>query len=330
MTKKIVFSIIAFFCVVAVLLTCFFDFLYKKAESSLFTMGTVASFTCYGKCDMVSLQQICQDVELVSSVKIENSDASELNKTKSSKNVMLIQQAKLCKEIFENSDGSFDFSILPVASLWNIGSENPSIPEEEAITEALTKVSSYSITVTDDTVRLGEDQSVDFGGIAKGYACDRIISALKNSSCKGGIISVGGSIGTFGNRSLFDNSYRIAVKNPFDTEKYAGYFTVNESFISTSGDYERFFEQNGVRYHHIIDPKTGKPAQSDVSSVTVIADSGALSDALSTACFVLGSEKSASLLKKYNAKGIFIFPDKTYKLVGEVDFTPSEDFCEIH
>ncbi|MGN1144872.1 MAG: FAD:protein FMN transferase, partial [Acetatifactor sp.] len=122
----------------------------------------------------------------------------------------------------------------------------------------------------------------------------------------GAVISVGGSVLTYGEKPDGD-SWRVGILNPFDTSENLGYLSLTGQWcISTSGDYERFVEVDGIRYHHIIDPATGYPAQSGVSSVTVLTKDGLLSDALSTACFVLGVEKGSRLAEEFDAEVLFV------------------------
>ena len=128
---------------------------------------------------------------------------------------------------------------------------------------------------------------------------------LKSGNIKNAVVSVGGSVLVYG------KSATVGITDPYDTSSYMAVLKLKDKFISTSGDYEKYFEQDGKRYHHIIDPSTGYPSEGDLTSVTVISDSGLESDALSTACFVLGYKKSLGLLNQYNAEAVFIFKDKT-------------------
>ena len=135
---------------------------------------------------------------------------------------------------------------------------------------------------------------LDLGGIAKGYAADLLRAQLEKEGVTSATLDLGGDVFVMG-RKTDGSDWRIAVKDPADTESYLGVVSAADKFIVTSGVYERYFEENGVRYHHILDPKTGCPAASGLVSVTVLCENGAWADALSTACFVLGPDGALAL-----------------------------------
>lgn len=144
------------------------------------------------------------------------------------------------------------------------------------------------------TVTLLDGAQLDLGGIAKGYAADLLRAQLEKEGVTSATLDLGGDVFVMG-RKTDGSDWRIAVKDPADTESYLGVVSAADKFIVTSGVYERYFEENGVRYHHILDPKTGCPAESGLVSVTVLCGNGAWADALSTACFVLGPDGALAL-----------------------------------
>ena len=158
-----------------------------------------------------------------------------------------------------------------------------------------------------------EDQcTLDLGAVGKGIACDVAQNYLKQQKeVSGAVIAVGGSILLYGSK-VDGTNWNVAVQNPRgkDGEAMGVLSLSGTTNVSTSGDYEKYFMQNGKRYHHILDPSTGYPAESSLISVTVVSDNGLLSDGLSTACFVLGKEKGQKLLETYGAEGIFIDQNK--------------------
>ena len=151
-------------------------------------------------------------------------------------------------------------------------------------------------------------------------ACDMLKTYLDSSNMQGAVISVGGSILAWGNYNKAGDKWQIAVAHPRNEGEYLGVLSLDEGFVSTSGDYERFFEKDGKRYHHILDATTGYPAETDTISVTVVCDNGLISDALSTACFILGEENSRELLGEYNASAVFVDKDMNISIVGDIDF----------
>ena len=142
---------------------------------------------------------------------------------------------------------------------------------------------------------------------------------------KGAVLSVGGSIGVFGARGKDGDPWRIGVRDPFSDSGQLGVITLQEGFVSTSGDYEKYFEQDGRRYFHILDATTGYPAKSGLKSVSVVCDNGLLSDALSTACFLLGEEASHALLEQYGASAVFVDAEGNISIFGDIDFERTDE-----
>lgn len=223
-----------------------------------------------------------------------------------------------CLSVWESSQGAFDVTLAPVIRLWDIDSWAGGaregvfeVPEQQAILQALDDCGSGGIELEELAegyeIRLPRGMELDMGAVGKGIALDEIRSWLKQrENITGAVISVGGSILVYGGKP--DGSrFKVAIANPSDTAAVIGYLSLEGTWcISTSGDYERYVEAEGVRYHHILDPATGYPADSGVRSVTVLSESGFLSDALSTACFVLGADEGMKLAEEYGAEALFV------------------------
>jgi thiamine biosynthesis lipoprotein len=198
------------------------------------------------------------------------------------------------------SGGAFDPSIGPIVKLWNIGMEGERVPENWEITAALPLVD-WTAVRTDEkasTVYLERPgMRLDLGAIAKGYAADEISRILVERNVRAAIVDLGGNILAYGKKK--DGSpWRIGVQNPFSERgEYLGIVTIPGGTVVTSGIYERFFIQDGKRYHHILDTTTGRPVESDLVSVSVLAPSSIDADGLSTTLFALGREKGFALLK---------------------------------
>ena len=199
-----------------------------------------------------------------------------------------------------------------VIRLWDIDGENPHIPNEDELNSLLENVGYEKVTLDGNEVTMPEGVTLDLGAAGKGIGCDAAKQILENhEEVSGMILNLGGSsVMSYGSKPD-GSSWQVAVTDPRDTEgDYLGVVALNGTeFLSTSGDYEKYFIENGVRYHHIMDPSTGCPAESGVTGVTVVCDSGLEADALSTACFVLGVEKGTQLLKAYGADGLFVDED---------------------
>ncbi len=192
------------------------------------------------------------------------------------------------------TNGAFDPTLGPLIRVWNISGGGP-VPGEDAISEALAHTGCSLIRLTDGEIRLADPSaSLDLGAIAKGAAADALAEAAADDGVPYGLVSFGSSMTVFGEKP--DGSpYKIGIRDPDDPASVLGYITLTEGSLSVSGDYERYFEEDGVRYHHILDPGTGTPARSGLRSVAVLSPSGADADALSTALFVLGADQVPNL-----------------------------------
>ena len=223
-----------------------------------------------------------------------------------------------CLRMWEASRGAFDVTLAPVILLWDIDSWAEGtregafeVPKQQEILQALDDCGSGSIELEKLAegyeLRLPKGMELDMGAVGKGIALDEIRSRLKKQeNITGAVISVGGSILVYGSKPD-KSSFKVAVADPFGTSSAIGYLSLEGTWcVSTSGDYERYVEAGGVLYHHILDPATGYPADSGVRSVTVLSESGFLSDALSTACFVLGVDEGMKLAEDYNAEVLFV------------------------
>lgn len=234
--------------------------------------------------------------EMMISKNIESTELSKINQMAGKEAVQvsddLYAVIKAGLEYAEVSHGYFDISIGAVVNLWDIGGEHQNLPEASAIEAATSKVQ-YKDVVLDDrdhSVMLKKEGMVlDLGGIAKGYISDKVGEKINEKGYTSAIINFGGNVYGVGAKPG-DRDWVVGVRNPM-SEGIVGTIAVKNKAVISSGVYERFFTQDGVRYHHIINPKTGYPEQNDVMSVTIITDKGVDGDALSTTLFLMGLEK---------------------------------------
>ena len=206
------------------------------------------------------------------------------------------------------SGGAFDMGLGRLKTLWGIESDHPRVPTPEEIQGALAGAGLGDLHLTGREV-FKDDPSlaVDLGGIAKGYAIDRAVEVLRRAGVKNASVNAGGDIRLIGDRR--GRPWRIGIQHPRDAEKVLATLSLQDTSVVTSGDYERFFIKDGVRYHHLFDPRTGYPA-SRCMSATVVAPNAALADALATAAFVLGPQKGLSLLERYpGVEGLLVGAD---------------------
>lgn len=296
--------------------------LEKPVTNTTVGMGTVVSQTFYSSDKDAAKKAVTETTNIINKLdtarlswREEGSDVWNLNKEHSAYvDTSTFNCLDECFDVSSKSGGVFDVTIGRLSTLWNIGTEDARVPTDEEIDEALPTINYKRIALIPDDkgsylVEIGEDQMLDLGAVGKGLACDRIRLYLETTPVKGAIVSVGGSILAYGKNPVYkDGTWNIGIRDPFRNENdIMGILNYGPCCVSTSGDYEKVLEADGKKYHHILDPRTGYPAVSNITSVTVVADSGLISDALSTACFILGySDESLNLLKEFNAEAIFI------------------------
>lgn len=289
-------------------------------EASTFAMGTYVTQRIY--CTLDDPEQVTvdaygkiKDLENKISWRIEGSDIYKANN-----NMYCIPSQEtrdlvmLCLEIAEKSNGAFDPTVLPLIKLWGFDSDLQSVPEEKERKKTLELVNykniSYNMNTSELTI-LKEGTQLDLGAIGKGAACDEAVKVYRTSGINGAVVAVGGSVGTFGTKP--DGSlWEIGVRDPRgkSSSDMLGTLSVGECFISTSGDYEKFFVAASNYYHHILDPRTGTPANSRIISATVVSDNGAAGDAIATACVVLGRADALKLAEETGVELVLVDDDK--------------------
>ena len=196
--------------------------------------------------------------------------------------------------IEELTGGAFSPALGELTELWNVAGGGP-VPSEEDIAEAMKKISSASIKTEDGNIKIENNGCrIDLGGIAKGYTAQEMVEYLASTDLSYGLVSVGGNVGVFGTKEDGEK-FKVGISDPDNTSSVVGYVYMSSGFLAVSGDYERYFEENGKRYHHIIDPATGYPAESGLRSVAVLSNNGTYADALSTALFVMGVDEAMKL-----------------------------------
>jgi thiamine biosynthesis lipoprotein len=190
-----------------------------------------------------------------------------------------------------DTEGAFDITVYPAVKAWGFTTESAAVPSADTLGGVKPLIDYTAVTTNATSVTLGPDMEIDLGAIAKGYASQRAVDIFAEHGIASGIVSLGGNVHALGSKP--DGSpWVVAIQDPEDMTRYAGTLGVIDTAVVTSGVYQRYFEEGGVRYHHIIDPATCRPADSGLLSVTVVAPDGARADALSTALLVMG-EKDA-------------------------------------
>lgn len=282
----------------------------KSSRVDGFAMNTTVSVTVYGEnADTYSAEilRTVSSLENEISWSVSGSQTAQLNGAKGGE-VNAPTVAEILREVLplcEDTDGEYSLTIRRLCALWGIGTDSARLPSQAEIAGLLPD-SECEITLDGDTVSLSsETAQLDFGSVGKGFACDKAARLLSERGADSAVVAVGGSILCFGKKS---GGWRIDIAVPGDINSTLGELRFDsDAYVSTSGSEERYFEQDGVKYHHIFSAKTGYPADSGLKSVTVSAKNGLMSDALSTACFIVGYDRAVTLLEKYGADAVFVF-----------------------
>lgn len=213
-------------------------------------------------------------------------------------------------EIYRETDGLFDVTIYPLMQLWGFPTQEYHVPTESELQKALTKVDASQIVIEGDQVTLGTGQQMDLGGIAKGYTSARIMEIYREYGITSGMVSLGGNVQTLGTRPD-GKDWNIGIQNPDGQQgSLLAALPVENKAVITSGGYERYFEEDGNTYIHILNPKTGYPADSGLVSVSIISENGMLADALSTSLYLMGEEKAAEYWRTHADAFDMILEDK--------------------
>lgn len=312
------------------------DFLKSRQEYTAtdIAMNTVINLRLYGKNGEKNASEIFDEIKSVETSLLsrydDGSDVSRINKA-GQKAVAVSPEVfeiiNTSAEISEKCGGVFDITVGKITELWGFGTENPQVPSKDKISALLPYVDSGKLKIAGSEITLGDNQAIDLGAVGKGAACDIVRTQLNSMSTDSAVISVGGSLLLYGKRD-----FSIGIVNPEDDKKSMGTLKLSDTCISTSGDYEQFFEIDGRKYHHILNARTGYPADSHLKSVTVVCKSGVISDALSTACYIMGyGDKALSLLKEYDAEAVFISKDGIVRCTDGLkkSFTLTDDSFTI-
>ena len=292
-----------------------------ESERTLFVLGTIVNLRAYGRNADNAIDKAVERLNEIDdklSVFKEYSDVSSINKYASIKSQKVSSDTflllKKAVEYSKLTGGTFDPTIFPLVDLWSIGTKNEHIPEDEKIKERLKLVNYKDIIFNENenTIMLKQhNQSIDLGGIAKGYAADEVSNIFLKYHIKSAMIDLGGNIAVLGYKPGGE-TWNIGIQDPLSPRgKYAGIISdINRSFV-TSGNYERYFIKDGKKYNHIINPVTGYPSDSNLLSVTIISRNSIDGDGLSTGVYILGLEKGMKLIETLDGiEAVFITADK--------------------
>lgn len=246
-----------------------------------------------------------------------------------------LEVLQMAKEMDEISGGCFDITVGRISAEWDFTGEDPKVPDEAWLKEALTHVDASNVEIRGNKVRLKDDGcQIDLGGIAKGYIADKVTELLKEKGVERGIVNLGGNVVTIGEKAA-DTPFVIGIERPYsDRTEIVGSVPSADQTLVTSGIYERNFTEGGKLYHHVLDPETGYPADTDLEAVTIIADNGnsGFCDGLSTSCLIMGEDKAKELISELqkerpdmHLQAVFINADDEVSCTDGVELTLSEE-----
>lgn len=329
LNKKSLIAVIL--CAVIVFGIVSYDFISGRSscEKTSVAMGTVVTVKLFGfgaKNDLDKIETEINGLEnSVLSWRKEGSDVYRINKGSGTQVSVSPDTVKIigqCIDISDDCGGVFDITIGNVTKLWDFGGNNQRLPSDDEIKTALGSVGYKNVSISGNAVQIKKGQSLDLGAVGKGFVCDKIKELLDRGRTKSAVVSVGGSLLIYGNRT-----FSVGIVNPDNDKQSMGTLKLKDTCVSTSGNYEKYFEQDGKRYHHILNATTGYPATSEFKSVTVVCESGLISDALSTVCYIAGYRKSIEILKKFDAEAVFIFNNNAVRVTDGLSgkFTVTDD-----
>ena len=311
---------LALFLTIILLSSCWTE---SKFTEDRIAMGTSVSITVFSRMDAKLLDGaflLLSDIEREISAKDGNSYISKINNSAGIDSVAVPEDVYILiersLELAKETDGLFNPAIGALVDLWGITTENPHVPDEAELSSVLPLLSLEDVILDDGqkTVFLAKrGMKLDLGGIGKGYAADKLRDYLSSNGVKRALINLGGNVYALGWKDeSSEEKWRVGIVDPIDQSTMLTSVDVENKAVVTSGGYERYFEKDGVRYHHILDSKTGFPSDSDVLSATIVSSDSTLADALSTAVFSGGTEKAKEFADRFKVYVI------VYTKAGEI------------
>jgi len=273
----------------------------SAATTDIFAMDTYMTITCYGedaKEAVIAAAEEIQRLDSLLSVGIEDSEIAVINSKGSgaiSEDTGLMIDKALA--LHASTGGAFDITIYPLMVEWGFTSQDFHVPDEATLKALLPLVDSDAIRCHEDSIVLGSGQGIDLGGIAKGYTSGRLMDLFDSFQLSSALVNLGGNVHCYGSKPD-GSSWHCGIQNPDapdNTASLLGVVSVTDEAVITSGAYQRYFtdEASGKTYHHILNPETGYPADSDLISVSIISQDGMLADGLSTACYIMGLDTAS-------------------------------------
>ncbi len=286
-----------------------------SASRDVFAMDTYMTVKAYGANADQAVDDAENEINRLDKLLSTGSDTSEVAEINENGGGTLSSDGqylmKTSLALYKSTGGLFDISIYPVMQLWGFPTKDYKVPDKDEIANTLKLVDASKIEYDETTGQVSFAQKgmeIDFGGIAKGYTSSRIMEIFKQDGVTSGLANLGGNVQALGTKPD-GSSWRIAIRDPDDESKYLGVISIADKAVITSGGYERYFEQDGKTYHHIIDPRTGYPAESGIKSATVVSSDGTTADGLSTSLFIMGVDDAETYWRAHSDEFDMILMD---------------------
>ena len=307
-----------------------------EAVRDVFAMDTYMTVKAYGSNGDAAVDAAVDEINRLDALLSTGKKDSEIGQINANNGGQLSEDGAVLMErsleLYKSTNGAFDVAIYPVMKAWGFTDGNYQVPDADTLKATLELVDPSLIDYDKETSTVSfkkDGVQIDLGGIAKGYTSSRIMDIYKEKGVTSGLVNLGGNAQVFGTKP--DGSlWRVAVQSPDSEDEYLGVLETKDKAIITSGGYERYFEKDGVTYHHIIDPSTGYPADNGLISVTIVSADGTLADGLSTSLFVMGKDKATDYWKAHSDEFDMILltdDEKLYVSEGIKDsFTSDREF----
>lgn len=286
-----------------------------QATKDIFAMDTYMTLTAYGENCEEATEAAADEIERLNALLSTGNADSEVGQINANGGGTLSEDTsyllKRSLELYESTDGRFDVAIYPIMDAWGFTTQNYQVPSEETLSSLMPLIDASNIIYDEENATISfsvDGMEIDFGGIAKGYTSSRLAEIFKEYGVTSALVNLGGNVQVIGGKTD-GTAWRVAVQDPEDTEDYIGVLSVMDKAVITSGGYERYFDQDGVTYHHIIDPSTGYPADSGLISVTIVTEDGTLADGLSTSLFIMGKDDAVTYWRAHSDEFDFILVD---------------------
>ena len=288
----------------------------EPASREFFAMDTYMTITAYGEHGQEAADAAAEEINRLDQlISIGNPDSEIYHVNASGSGELSAPVGYLVERslaLYESTGGLFDIAIFPVMEEWGFPTQEYRVPDETEILQTLPLTDASKIKYDVQSAQISfetEQMKIDLGGITKGYASAEVMEIFRRYGVESGLVSLGGNVQLCGSRT--DGSpWRVAIQGALEDADYIGILSASDTAVITSGGYERYFEENGKTYHHIIDPRTGYPAESGLLSVTIVSEDGTLADALSTALFIMGRDEAINYWHQHEQEFDFILFDE--------------------